>query len=152
MRKFETFEDVLSLIGQEVAWSDWILITQARIDQFAQASADHQWIHTDPAKAANGPFKSTIAHGFLSLSLIPHLFEGCVTMPVCSMAINYGLNKVRFTDVVEVNSAIRAKFLLAGAELWPDPRGLQTVWDVEINKEGSPKPVCVAQCVWRHYA
>jgi acyl dehydratase len=79
MREFETFGDVLSSVGQEVAWSEWVLITQERIDQFAQASGDHQWIHTDPLRAATEPFKSTIAHGFLTLSLIPHLFEALVS-------------------------------------------------------------------------
>ena len=152
MREFETFEDVLQCVGQELAVSGWVVITQERIDQFAQASGDHQWIHIDPKRAAQGPFKSTIAHGFLSLSLIPHLFERCLTMPPSNMGINYGLNKVRFTDVVEVNSSIRAKFTLAGADLFKDPLGLQTVWDVELSKEGGKKPVCVAQCVWRHYA
>ena len=152
MKVFESFGDVLSSVGQEIALSEWVLITQERIDQFAQASGDHQWIHTDPLRAATGPFKSTIAHGFLTLSLIPHLFELSVKMPDCSMGINYGLNKVRFTDVVTVNSAIRAKFALAHAETLMDPSGLQTVWDVELSKEASPKPVCVAQCVWRHYA
>ena len=152
MRAFKSFDDVLSCLGQEVAKSEWVSMSQERIDRFAQATEDHQWIHTDPVQAAKGPFKTTIAHGFLSLSLIPKLFESSVSLEMCKMGINYGLNRVRFTDVVPVGSRIMASFLLSSAERLSEPDGLQSTWDVTLKREGSDKPVCVAQCVFRHYA
>ena len=151
MKIFDSFESVLACVGQEVAKSSWISVPQERIDQFAKATEDHQWIHTDALKAACGPFKTTIAHGFLSLSLVPRLFELSMQFNMCSMGINYGLNRVRFTDVLEVNSRIMGTFALVSAEELKARNGLQSVWDVEINKEGGERPVCVAQCVLRHY-
>ena len=149
---FETFESVMALVGQEVAQSDWVQITQERIDVFANATGDHQWIHSDPIRASHGPFKTTIAHGFLSLSMVPKLFEQSIKFQMCSMAINYGLNKVRFTDVLPVNSRIKASFALIGANLIEEPKGMQSTWHVELKREGHEKPVCVAESVLRHYA
>lgn len=152
VREFENFEALLASPLPMQSQSEWVLITQERIDQFAKATGDHQWIHTDPVRAAAGPFKGTIAHGFLTLSLIPQLFEQCIKMPKSSMGVNYGLNKVRFTDVVPVNSLLSARFDLASVEPLVQSQGVQSTWDVELTRQGGAKPVCVAQCVFRHYA
>jgi acyl dehydratase len=137
-------------IGQEVAWSDWVTVTQAHIDLFAQATGDHQWIHIHPEQAAAGPFGTTIAHGFLTLSLLPQLFASAMVVEGSRMGINYGLNKVRFTAPVPVNSRLRAAFTPQHIEALPDG-GTQTTWDVVVQREGSPKPVCLAQSLVRHY-
>jgi acyl dehydratase len=151
VRVFETLESVLAHVGQEVAQSEWVQISQERIDGFANATEDHQWIHTDPVRASHGPFKTTIAHGFLTLSMVPKLFEQSIEFQWRSMGINYGLNKVRFTGTVPVESRIRATFTLLGASIIEEPRGLQTTWHVELTREGVDKPVCVAESVLRHY-
>lgn len=150
MKIFQTLSDVTACIGQEVALSDWITITQQQINLFAQATGDHQWIHVDPEKAATGPFGSTIAHGFLTLSLIPEFFESSFQILDSSMGVNYGLNKVRFMAPVPVDSRLRARMKLLAAEPIAGS-GLQMTWEVTIEREGSAKPVCVAESLVRRY-
>ncbi len=150
VKTFDTLADVAACVGQDVAVSDWLTVTQAQIDLFAHATLDHQWIHTDPEKAAAGPFGGTIAHGFLTLSLIPAFFERALHIAGSRMGINYGLNKVRFTAPVPVGSRLRARLHLLAAEP-VDDSGLQMTWQVTIEREGSDRPVCVAEALVRRY-
>lgn len=150
MRVFESFAELQPLVGQELATSDWILIDQARIQRFADATDDQQWIHTDPPRAAAGPFGTPIAHGFLTLSLLPIFFETGFRIAQTRMGLNYGLNKVRFPAPVPVGSRLRARLQLQSTEpLAPD--GLQMAWLVTVEREGSDKPVCVAESLSRNY-
>jgi acyl dehydratase len=133
-----------------VAVSDWITITQEQVNQFADATGDHQWIHVDPQRARQGPFGAPIAHGFLTLSLLPRFFESSLDVRGSRMGVNYGLNKVRFTAPVPVGSRLRARLSLLSAE--PIEReGLQLAWAVAIEREGADKPVCVAESLVRQY-
>ena len=150
MKTFETLQDLAACVGQEVALSDWITITQERIDLFAQATGDHQWIHVDAQRAAQGPFGRTIAHGFLTLSLLPQFFESSLTERQSRMGINYGLNKVRFTAPVPVNSRLRARITLLACEPI-DNQGMQMTWQVVVECEGLDKPVCIAESISRRY-
>ncbi|MEP6969347.1 MAG: MaoC family dehydratase [Betaproteobacteria bacterium] len=150
MKIFETLSDLLACVGQEVAVSDWITVTQQQINQFAEATGDHQWIHVDVQRARAGPFGAPIAHGFLTLSMLPRFFESALVIPASSMGVNYGLNKVRFMTPVPVGSRLRARLTLVSSDPI-DNNGLQLVWDVVVEKEGSAKPVCVAQSVVRRY-
>jgi acyl dehydratase len=111
-RIFENLSDLQAVLGQEVAVSDWVSISQAQINLFAQATGDHQWIHVDAEKAAAGPFGAPIAHGFLTLSLLPRFFESSFDIVNSRMGVNYGLNKVRFTAPVPVNSRLRGRMTL----------------------------------------
>lgn len=148
MKEFQTLAELAAHVGEEVAVSDWITITQAQIDQFAQATGDHQWIHTDPLRAGAGPFGTTIAHGFLTLSLLPQFFDAAFRIVQLRMGVNYGLNKVRFVAPVPVNSRLRARLRLA--DVTPvDNQGQQMTWDVTVEREGSDRPVCVAQSLAR---
>lgn len=124
MQVFQTLREVADKVGQELAISDWITITQERINQFADATGDHQWIHVDPQRASQGPFGSTIAHGFLTLSLMPAFFDSAMKISQTRMAINYGVNKVRFTAPVPVGSKLRARISLKSAEPI-EPNGFQ---------------------------
>jgi acyl dehydratase len=133
-----------------VAVSDWVQITQDRINQFADATGDHQWIHVDVERAKTGPFGTPIAHGFLTLSLIPGFFDASLVVTQVRMGVNYGLNKVRFVSPVPVNSRLRARIALLKAEPI-DNNGLQTTWTVTIEREGVDKPVCVAESLARMY-
>ena len=156
MKSFKSVDELLSCVGQDVSHSDWITIDQSKIDLFAQATGDHQWIHTDPVKASAGPFKTTIAHGFLTLSLIPEMIRTALTFPPTHMAINYGLNKVRFTNPVPVNSKLRGNFHLLDLEIMKDSKtqlanGFQMIWRVTIEQEGAEKPACIAESVIRRY-
>jgi acyl dehydratase len=139
-----------ALVGQEVAVSDWITITQEQINLFAQATGDHQWIHVDVEKAQAGPFGGPIAHGFLTLSLIPRFFEISFKLIDSRMGVNYGLNKVRFTAPVPVNSRLRARMKLQACEPIEN-NGVQMTWQVTIEREGSDRPVCIAESVSRRY-
>ncbi len=150
MRTFQTLSELAACVGETIAVSDWITITQQRIDLFADATDDHQWIHVDPVKADACPFGSTIAHGFLTLSLIPKFFESSFEILDSHLGINYGLNKVRFMALVPVGSRLRAHMTLLEAEP-VDNNGLQFTWEVRIEREGSGKPVCVAQSLMRRY-
>ncbi|MEY2805245.1 MAG: hypothetical protein RL657_2581 [Pseudomonadota bacterium] len=151
MRVFQTLQEVVDLVGQELAVSDWIEITQDRINQFAQATGDHQWIHVDPERAQSGPFGSTIAHGFLTLSLMPAFFDSALQVNQTRMSVNYGVNKVRFTSPVPVGSKLRARITLKSADPI-EPLGFQMTYTVTVEREGSDKPVCVAETIARRYA
>ncbi len=151
MRTFETLAELRACVGEEIAVSDWETITQQRIDRFAEATGDFQWIHVDPARAAKGPFGKTIAHGYLTLSMLPHFFERAIVLHGVKMGVNYGLNKVRFTSPVPVDSELRARFRLVSMEDLPDG-GSQMVWVVTFEKKGSDRPVCVAESISRRYA
>ena len=150
MKTFQTIAELTAYVGQEVAVSDWLLITQQQVNLFAEATGDHQWIHVDPEKAAKGPFGGPIAHGFLTLSLIPKFFESSFDIAQSRMGVNYGLNKVRFTSPVPVGSRLRARMkLLASEQIAND--GVQMTWEVTVEREGSDKPVCVAESLVRRY-
>jgi acyl dehydratase len=149
MKHFPKLADLQALVGQELAVSDWLTIEQSRIDQFAQATGDHQWIHVDPVRAAAGPFGATIAHGFLTLSLIPALSEGTFTIDDVRMGINYGLNRVRFPNPVRVGSQVRGRFRLAAYE--PLDGGAQLTVEATIEIDGQAKPACVAESVSRRF-
>lgn len=151
MRIFESLADLRACVGQEVAVSDWETITQQRIDRFAEATGDFQWIHVDPERAARGPFGKTIAHGYLTLSMLPHFFERSIELRGVKMGVNYGLNKVRFTSPVPVDTELRARFRLVSIDDIPD-NGAQMVWLVTFEKKGSDRPVCVAESISRRYA
>ncbi len=150
MRTFQTLAELAALVGQEVAVSDWITITQEQVNQFAQATGDHQWIHVDVERAKAGPFGGPIAHGFLTLSLIPKFFESSFEIAQSRMGVNYGLNKVRFMAPVPVGSRLRARMKLLQCEPI-DNQGVQMVWEVAVQREGSDKPVCVAESIVRRY-
>ena len=150
MKTFHTLSDLAACVGQEVAVSDWITITQQQVSLFADATGDHQWIHVDPDKAAAGPFGATIAHGFLTLSLLPRFFESSFAIVESRMGVNYGLNRVRFMAPVPVGSRLRARMTLLRA----DPiegSGMQMSWEVTVEREGAAKPVCVAESLVRRY-
>jgi acyl dehydratase len=142
--------DLASLVGQEVAVSPWVEIAQDRIDLFAKATEDFQWIHVDQERAKQSPFGGTVAHGFLTLSLLPRLTEAAFEITDRKMGINYGLNKVRFTSPVPAGAKIRGRFTLAKLE--PIEGGVQTTWNVVIEREGADKPVMVAESISRHYS
>jgi acyl dehydratase len=150
-REINSLEELRSLTGQEVAVGDWFEVSQDRIDMFADATGDHQWIHLDVDRAkAESPYKTTIAHGFLTLSLLSHLMAQTVRvkLPV-KMGINYGLNKVRFPAAVPAGAKVRARATLRSLE--EIPGGQQLTWGVTIEREGGDKPCCVAEWVVRHY-
>lgn len=150
MKIFDTLAELAACVGQEVAVSDWVTITQAQVNQFADATGDHQWIHVDPDRARSGPFGAPIAHGFLTLSLLPRFFESAFDVRGSSMGVNYGLNRVRFTAPVPVGSRLRARMTLLSAEPIAGD-GLQMTWSVAVEREGSDKPVCVAESLVRRY-
>ena len=150
MRTFQTLSELPPLIGQEVAVTDWLTITQDQVNQFADATHDHQWIHVDPERAQAGPFGAPIAHGFLTLSLLSKFFAMAVTLRDVRMGVNYGLNKVRFPAPVPVGSRVRARMTLQACD--PVEGGVQITWGVVVEREGSDKPVCVAESLARCYA
>lgn len=150
MRTIETLDELRSLVGQEVAVSDWITVTQEQVDLFAQATGDDQWIHVDVERARSGPFGAPIAHGFLTLSLIPRFFMMALEIP-SRMSINYGLNRVRFTAPVPVGSRLRARMKLQACDDVAD-NGVQMTWLVTVEREGAEKPACVAETLSRRYA
>ena len=150
MREIASLAELKSLIGQEVALSDWLEITQDRVNRFADATGDHQWIHLDVERARKeSPYGTTIAHGFLTLSLLPMLFEQALVMRDVKMGVNYGTNKVRFPAPVPVGSRLRARIVLLSVEDFDG--GAQVVWKVTMEREGSDKPVCVAESITRRY-
>jgi acyl dehydratase len=150
MKTFQTLAELAACVGQDVAVSDWLTITQEQINQFAEATGDRQWIHIDPERAKAGPFGTPIAHGFLTLSLLPQFFASALHVTQTRMGVNYGLNKVRFMSPVPVGSALRGQLFLVAAEPI-DNNGMQMTWDVTIEREGVAKPVCVAQSISRSY-
>ena len=145
MRIFHDIEEYEQAVGTHLGHSDWHTVTQAQIDLFAEATGDHQWIHVDPQRAAEGPFGTTIAHGYLSLSLVPMLVWQVYTIEGLRMGLNYGSNKVRFPAPVPVDSRVRAGVELLS--LTPTALGLQSVSRVTIEVDGSDKPGCVAETV-----
>ena len=137
-------------VGQEIAVGDWLEMTQDRINQFADATGDRQWIHVDPARAAaESPFKTTIAHGFLSLSLVSVMLRSAITITGVRMAINYGLNRVRFATPVPAGSKVRGRFTLAAVE--EIGGSTQATWAITVEREGEQKPACVAEWLVRYY-
>ncbi|MEV4611243.1 MaoC family dehydratase [Kitasatospora sp. NPDC049258] len=150
MTSFASLADLAAAVGTELGSSEWHTLDQQRVDLFAEATGDHQWIHVDPARAKESPFGGTIAHGYLTLSLIPVLAKECYQVDGVRMALNYGSDKVRFPAPVPVGSAVRATAVLASAE--EVPGGLQVVVRFTITSEGSPKPHCVAETITRFYA
>jgi acyl dehydratase len=149
VRIFETMEDLRPLVGTEIGLSDWITVTQERIQLFAEATNDHQWIHLDPERAKSGPFGTTIAHGFLTLSLLPEMGASAFQVRGTRMGVNYGLNKVRFPAPVPSGSRLRGRFVLLAYE--PLEGGAQLTVQVTMEREGSDKPVCVAESLARRY-
>jgi len=138
-------------VGREVAVTEWITVSQEHIDEFADATGDDQWIHVDPERAATeSPYGKTVAHGFLTLSLLPYLMREAVDIHGARMGINYGLNRVRFPAPVPAGSRVRARFLLASAE--DIEGGVQAVWNVTVECEGQAKPALVAEWVTRRHA
>ena len=150
MKTFTTLQDLAACAGQDVASSDWMAITQEQVNLFAQATGDHQWIHVDVERARHGPFKTPIAHGFLTLSLLPVFFDSALRVEQVGMGVNYGLNKVRFTAPVPVGSRLRAHLHLSACQP-VDGGGMQMTWDVSVECEGQDKPVCVAQSLARYW-
>ncbi|MDQ6847818.1 MAG: MaoC family dehydratase [Candidatus Dormibacteraeota bacterium] len=150
MRVFESLEDVRAAAGTELGVSDWHAVSQQQIDVFAEATGDQQWIHTDSERAAAGPFGTTIAHGFLTLSLMPTLLHQIYEVRGVGMAINYGANRVRFPAPLPSGSRVRARGRLESVD--DVPGGIQIVTHVEIEREGGDKPCCVADLVSRFLA
>ncbi|BBB60844.1 MaoC family dehydratase [Undibacterium sp. KW1] len=150
MREFNSLAELKDLIGQEVAQSEWVEISQERVNTFADATGDHQWIHIDVERAKlESPFGGPIAHGFLTLSLLPMLVANAIKLTYVKMGVNYGLNKVRFPSPVPVGSRVRARLKLLEIEDIKD--GAQLTWEVTIEREGQDKPVCVAESISRVY-
>ena len=147
MRIFERLEQMQAVVGEEVAVGDWITVDQERIDLFARATGDHQWIHVDPVRAAQGPFGTTIAHGFLTLSLLPEMAAKALSVNDVRMSINYGLNKVRFIAPVPSGSRVRGRFRIKAYDAIAG--GAQVTMEVTMEREGSDKPVCIAESVAR---
>jgi acyl dehydratase len=145
-----TVDDLPTLAGKDLGYSDWVRVDQARIDQFADATDDHQWIHVDPARAKEGPFGGTIAHGYLTLSLAPGLLQSVVKVEGMKHGVNYGCNKVRFPSPVPVDSDVRLHAVVAGVE--EVGGGVQLTLDLSIEVRDATKPACVAQVVYRYFA
>jgi len=149
MKHYAHLADLQALVGHEIGSSDWLPVEQSRIDLFAQATGDHQWIHTDPVRAAAGPFGATVAHGYLTLSLLPLLFESGFAIDDVRMGVNYGLNRVRFAAPVRAGSRLRGQFKLLSFE--PLDGGAQLTVQATLEVEGAAKPACVAETVSRRY-
>jgi acyl dehydratase len=149
MKVFTGADELRAAAGEQLGTSDWMTIDQQRVNAFADATEDHQWIHIDPQRAAAGPFGTTIAHGFLTLSLLPHLINQTYRVEGATMVINYGLNKVRFPAPVPVGSKVQADVVLA--EVTEATGGLQPVFRATLQIEGGTKPGCVADWVTRIY-
>jgi acyl dehydratase len=147
---FGNLEELAAKVGQEVVVSDWLEVTQERINQFADATGDHQWIHVDVERARReSPFGTTIAHGFLTLSLLSHFLNNSLEFGNSKMGVNYGCNRLRFTAPVKAGSRLRARFKLM--EFQRIEGGVQMIWDVAMECEGQQKPVLVAEWVGRRY-
>lgn len=151
-RTLESLDELKQLVGQEVAVTDWFTMTQDRIQQFADATLDHQWIHVDVERAKReSPFKAPIAHGFLTLSLLAHFMQEAVAVKQgVRMGVNYGMNKVRFVSPVRVDSKMRARFVLQSLKE-VDGNGVEAQYNATIETEGSERPVCVAEWLVRYY-
>jgi len=150
MKSYETVADLKPLVGEVIGTSDWILVDQQRINLFAQATGDHQWIHVDVERAKTGPFGAPIAHGFLTLSLMSAFFGTAFEIRKSTMGVNYGLNKVRFIKPVPVNKRMRGHFKLVNWEAI-DNGGAQLTIEVTMELEGSDKPACIAESITRRF-
>jgi acyl dehydratase len=144
------YADLADSLGTRFGPTPWTMVTQAQVDAFADVTHDHQWIHVDEERARTGPFGAPIAHGFLTLSLIPTFFASALDIP-SRMSINYGLNRVRFTSPVPVGSRLRARIKLQACDTISDD-GVQMTWLVTVEREGADKPACVAESLTRRYA
>jgi acyl dehydratase len=144
-----SIEDLTAIVGTHLGYSDYLTVTQEQVNLFAEATGDHQWIHVDPERAAAGPFGHTIAHGYLTLSMVPVLLASVLRVDGVAMGVNYGANKVRFTSPVPVGADIRAGATLASID--EVSGGVQVVLDVIVEVRDAPKPSCVAQVVFRYY-
>ncbi|MBI1761854.1 MAG: MaoC family dehydratase [Acidobacteria bacterium] len=151
MREFQSIDEARALLGQEVSVSDWLDVSQERINQFAEATGDHQWIHLDVERAkTESPYGTTIAHGFLTLSLLSCLMQSAVKFNVAAkLALNYGLNRVRFVSAVPAGSRIRARVALQNLEDFAG--GYQFTWQITVEIDGTAKPACVAEWLTRMY-
>lgn len=149
MRVFASPDELLSAVGEDLGAGDWLTIDQERIDKFAEATGDEQWIHTDPVRAKDGPFGATIAHGFLTLSLMAALSKDLMTVERTKLVVNYGLDKVRFMKPVPVDSRVRASVVLSGVTVVGG--GVQVSRTVTFEVEGEAKPACVAENLVRYY-
>ena len=138
-----------ALSGQHLGWSDWFMVDQSRVNLFADATDDHQWIHVDPERAASGPFGGPIAHGYLTLSLIPALIHQVLAVEGMKFGVNYGCNKVRFPAPVKVGSKLRLGASVGAVEDVKD--GVQVILEVTLSTEDSDKPSCAAEVVYRYY-
>jgi acyl dehydratase len=148
--EFDSPNELREVVGTEVAVTDWLEVTQQQIDQFADATGDHQWIHVDAERARReSPYGTTIAHGFLTVSLLSCLMAQAVVIRGLRLAVNYGLNRVRFPAAVPVDSLIRAHITLQSLD--EIPGGLHAVWEITVEREGSDKPVCAAEWLLRYY-
>ncbi|MGW0569429.1 MaoC family dehydratase [Streptomyces tauricus] len=148
-RIFTSADELKAAVGEQLGYSDWVEVDQKRIDLFAEATGDHQWIHVDPEKAASGPFKTTIAHGYLTLSLLPLFGPQLIAVEGVKMGVNYGTNKVRFPAPVPVGSRLRATAKITAVD--EVTGGLQVTVAFTVEREGGEKPVCVAESVSRYY-
>ena len=149
MKVFTTFDELADAVGEDLGTTDWLEVTQEQVDAFADATGDHQWIHVDVERAKEGPFGGTIAHGYLTLSLGPALNNQVFKLEGFAFALNYGLNKVRFPAPVPIPSKVRAAPKVK--EVTDIPGGAQVVFEVSFEREGTEKPVCVAETVVRVY-
>lgn len=145
----DTMDELAGLVGQDLGTSSWVEIDQDRINLFADATGDHQWIHTDPERAKDGPFGTTIAHGYLTLALIIPMWTEILDVRAATTKVNYGLGKVRFPAPVPVGAKIRARATLRDVE--PVAGGVQATVDITVDMDGHPKPACVAQPIFRFY-
>jgi len=149
MRVFSSVDELKGAVGERLGSSDWLTVDQKRIDLFADATGDHQWIHIDPDRAKDGPFGTTIAHGFLTLALIPIFTPQVFRVDNVKMGVNYGVNKVRFTAPVPVNGRVRGSYQLTSVQ--DVAGGVQLASTVTVELEGSDRPACVAETLVRYY-
>lgn len=150
MTRIASFDELRRRVGEEIAVGGWTTVGQDAIDRFAEATGDHQWIHVDPERAArDSPFGGTVAHGFLTASLLPRLLTEALELPPVRMGVNYGFNRLRFTSPVKAGSRVRGRFALAAIE--DVPGGVQITWNVTVDIEGSDKPALVAEWLSRRY-
>jgi acyl dehydratase len=149
VKVFESLQELSDAVGQHVGYGEWHTVTQEQINAFADATGDHQWIHIDPERAAKGPFGTTVAHGYLTLSMIPMLVSGIMRTNGVRMGVNYGLNKVRFPAPVPVGSKLRAGIKILSVD--PLSGGAHIVNEVTVERDGGDKPCCVAETVSRYY-
>lgn len=151
MRTLNGIDELAALSGQHLGTSEWVEVTQERIDGFADATGDHQWIHVDEERAKDGPFGTTIAHGYLTLSLLPLFYSTIYAIEGVQMGVNYGANKVRFLSPVPVGSRLRGSIEVGEVTRLPN-NGAQVTWNVTVEVEGSAKPACYAEAISVLYA